>query len=165
MVSQNRQVLKILDVLALTGGRGGLPISRARWTQEVRHARTHTETFGGSRDRNKSLAVVSAKREYSRTWLETFGNWRPDIGDFGIWRRSRMREKPLFPASFLVSWRAWSNSGMPGWRRRDRTHAFLFRTSLRFNHLKKGIPKRNRSFWASALGPNADNFTADDDVG
>ena len=44
-----------------------------------------------------------AKREFSRSWLETFGNWRPRIGELQVWRLNRMREKPGFAAHSRVS--------------------------------------------------------------
>src|ERR1700733_5450819 len=58
---------------------------------------------GGSRDRTQSPPTISAKREYSRTWPETFANWRPEITDLGVWGRKRPREKPAFPAHSRVS--------------------------------------------------------------
>ena len=61
----------------------------------------------------------------SRTRPETFGDFHLKFGQPGVRRRNRMREKPGFPAHSRVSWGAWSNAAMAGWRRRDRTHAFL----------------------------------------
>jgi hypothetical protein len=43
-----------------------------------------------------SPAIVSAKWEYSRLWLETFGRSGPSLGELGVRRRERMREFPLF---------------------------------------------------------------------
>jgi hypothetical protein len=57
---------------------------------------------GGSRDRTQSARTVSAKREYSPTWPETFTDGRPAIADLGVQRRSRTREKTAFPAPFFL---------------------------------------------------------------
>src|SRR5258708_37960057 len=73
------------------------------------------------RDRTRSLAVVSAKREYSRTWQETFAGFSLDICKPGVQRRSRLREKPVFPAHFCVFQKPWSEAAMHGWGGRDRT--------------------------------------------
>jgi hypothetical protein len=69
---------------------------------------------GGSRRRTRSLPTVSAKREYSRVWPETFAYWHPAIVDLGVWRRSRTRERTAFPARSDFSGGAWRNAGMAG---------------------------------------------------
>ena len=76
---------------------------------------------GGTRDRTTSPPIVSAKRECSRVWPETFGIWRTKTTDLGVWRRNRTREKSGFPAHSRVSWGARPNAGMAGWGGRDRT--------------------------------------------
>jgi hypothetical protein len=76
--------------------------------------------------------VVSAKREYSRRWPETFCGWRSKIKELGVWRRKRKREKLGFPAQSRVSQDALPEAGMPGWRRSDD------RTGLQPNSLQTG---------------------------
>jgi hypothetical protein len=73
----------------------------------------------------ESPLIVSPKREYSRRRPETFRNFHLKFGKAGGQRRNRMREKRGFPAHARVSWEARQNAALPGWRRRDRTHAFL----------------------------------------
>jgi hypothetical protein len=48
---------------------------------------------------------------------ETFGDFRLEIGEPGVRRQNRMHEKPGFSAYSRVSWGAWPNAGMAGWRR------------------------------------------------
>jgi hypothetical protein len=68
---------------------------------------------------------IPAKREYSRTRPETFGDSRPMSGEPEVQRQIRIREKPGFPGYYRVSWGAGRNAALDGWSRRDRTHAFL----------------------------------------
>jgi hypothetical protein len=76
---------------------------------------------GGSSDRTRSPVTVSAKREYSRVWPETFAGWSPAIADLGVQRHSRTCEKPPFPARPRVSWGVWPTARVAGWGGRDRT--------------------------------------------
>jgi hypothetical protein len=55
-----------------------------------------------------------------------FRRFPAQIGEPGVRRRNRMREKPGFPAHSRVSWEGRPNAGMAGWRRsadRTRLHA------------------------------------------
>jgi hypothetical protein len=73
-----------------------------------------TAPSAGSRYRTKSPPIVSSKREYSRTWPETFGSWRPKIHELGGWRRNRIREKPPFSALLRAFWEMQPSVGMAG---------------------------------------------------
>jgi len=56
------------------------------------------------------------------------------IGALGGQRQNQIREKAGFPARSRVSWAAWPNAGMAGWRRSaDRT--FLQVNSLQTGNL------------------------------
>lgn len=58
-------------------------------------SRCDATTPGGSRDRTQSPTIVSAKREYSRSWLETFGSSRARNGTRRVWRRSDRRKTAI----------------------------------------------------------------------
>jgi hypothetical protein len=64
-----------------------------------------------------TLRVVSAKREYPRSRPETFGDFHLKIGEPGVRRRNRMREKPGFPGHSRASWGSLAER-MNGWLRR-----------------------------------------------
>jgi len=71
---------------------------------------------------NRSLPIVSPKREYSGTLPEIFGDFHPKSGKSGVQRRYQIRELPGFPGYSRVSLRAWTNARLLGWRRSaDRT--------------------------------------------
>jgi len=71
---------------------------------------------------NYSPAIVSAKREYSPSRLETFSKLHLRIGEPAVRGRNRMCKMPDFPGHSRASWEAWPHAGTRGWgRNADRT--------------------------------------------
>src|SRR6202035_670048 len=85
-----------------------------------------------NRRKKPNCQLVAPKREFPRTWPETFADFLLEIGEPGNQRQKRMRKKPGFSAHFRVSWEASPNGGQPGWRRSG------IRTSLHANSLLTG---------------------------
>jgi len=87
-----------------------------------------------SRDdlRTKSPPAVSTNGNIRGRGQRFFGDFHFKIGETGVQRQNRMREKPEFPRHSRVSWRAWSNARMSGWRRS------AHRTRLYLNSLQTG---------------------------
>jgi hypothetical protein len=76
---------------------------------------------GGSGDRTWSQAVFSPKREYSRTWPETFANSGLQICKARVQRPNRICEKAELPAHSGVSREACPKAELAGWGGRDQT--------------------------------------------
>lgn len=72
---------------------------------------------GGSRDRTKSPAPVSEKREYSGNRLETFGSSVAEDRKMGVWRRGPNAQTPLLAGFAAIPRDRSKKDGLLGWRR------------------------------------------------
>src|SRR6516165_4384054 len=68
-------------------------------------------TKGGSRDRTKSPATVSRKREYSQDWPETFGSLAAENGGTRVWRLPASGKSPLLAGSSAIPRNPLLNGG------------------------------------------------------
>jgi hypothetical protein len=71
---------------------------------------------GGSRDRTKSPAAISGKREYSRSWPWVV--WRLKISETGRWRPAASSRKPAVCDPFWSSEQTCRDS-CTGWLGRE----------------------------------------------
>jgi hypothetical protein len=70
---------------------------------------------GGSRDRTKSPAPVSEKREYSGNRLETFGSSVAEDRKMGVWRRGPNAQTPLLAGFAAIPRDRSKKDGLLGW--------------------------------------------------
>src|ERR1700704_6659750 len=97
-------------------------LSGRAFTKNLTSVRTHCFPRHAVAIEPKSPAAVSAKREYLRIQLETFGRLAPETAKRECRDGSRMRKTPLFAALSRIARGSCPSAGLAGWRRSaDRT--------------------------------------------
>jgi hypothetical protein len=118
--SSSLSVAKTHAFIARTDSHNSVQSGRENWARQSAMIARQSRS-------NRSPPIVSAKREYSRTRPETFGDFHLKIANPDLQRRKRMPERRGFPAHSRVSWGAWSNATLPGWGGRIRTSIWRIR--------------------------------------